>query len=412
MAQQKWRGTLALAVAVAALSICSTASAAPQVFTPVDGAGLADAITQANGNANPSDTDIIRLCAGCLYQPTPAAIPQITQSVAIIGDPKADIFTTGPVEINGSQNPAPSSDQFVVNAPGATVYFRSFRASSLGGNGFGAFRVSAGTARFDNVEIDSSQGANLTVATNATAVVSGSSVHDGLGFAMSTLGSGSVLTLNNVTLARNASGIARGNGSTINLNNTIVSDNGGNQCVGNATTTADHSLVSDNTCTGTASSGINLGPSDWYGGPTYGVMPNAGSSAIDAGNDATCYGADQRFYIRPKTNANHCDIGAMEQNSPGPDTTGPTCVVTAVRNGPPKQQDVTVQDLASGIAGNDYYDGFTNPFITNGTIGAVIPPNDPSNAGLVVTATKTDQTQTTFWTFDYTDWAGNTTHCA
>jgi hypothetical protein len=86
------------------------------------------------------------------------------------------------------------------------------------------------------------------------------------------------------------------------------------------------------------------------------------------------------------------------------DVTPPTCVVTAVRRGNPQQQDVTVTDTGSGL------DSITNVVVSNGTV-AIPPFTSGTTNGVVVTATKTDQTKKTRWSFDATDKAGNTKHC-
>ncbi len=84
-----------------------------------------------------------------------------------------------------------------------------------------------------------------------------------------------------------------------------------------------------------------------------------------------------------------------------PDTTPPTCQVTAVRAGPPKQQDVTViDDSGTNVA-------ISNIQITNGTTSI----SNPSPGVVVVTATKADPSMPTVWSFDATDPANNTTHC-
>ena len=53
-----------------------------------------------------------------------------------------------------------------------------------------------------------------------------------------------------------------------------------------------------------------LGTLGNYGGSTQTIPLLAGSSAIDAGNDATCPATDQRGVGRPQ--GAHCDIGAYE----------------------------------------------------------------------------------------------------
>lgn len=64
------------------------------------------------------------------------------------------------------------------------------------------------------------------------------------------------------------------------------------------------------------SSNFNLGPLDLNGGTTPNHMPQAGSVLIDAANDCSGYGLDQRGANRPS--GAKCDVGAAEY---GADTT-------------------------------------------------------------------------------------------
>lgn len=81
-----------------------------------------------------------------------------------------------------------------------------------------------------------------------------------------------------------------------------------------------------------------------------------------------------------------------------------SCTVTAVRVGPPAQQDVTVT-AAGGLA------RISNIQITNGTVS--VPAFIQGTTGhVVLTATKTNQSLKTVWSFDATDTLGNTHHCS
>lgn len=94
-------------------------------------------------------------------------------------------------------------------------------------------------------------------------------------------------------------------------------------------------------------------------------------------------------------------------NVAGPDATPPTCFVSALRAVPPKEMDVTVQDTGSGLA------GIFNVQIVNGTVTTNPNPIPPGTTlPVVVTATKSDPTKSTVWSFDAVDVAGNVTHCA
>jgi hypothetical protein len=59
------------------------------------------------------------------------------------------------------------------------------------------------------------------------------------------------------------------------------------------------------------------------GGPTQTIALEAGSPAINAGDETVCAAPpvnslDQRGYVRPGTGAANCSIGAYEFDSPGP----------------------------------------------------------------------------------------------
>ncbi|HEV7518098.1 MAG TPA: hypothetical protein VGR07_17500, partial [Thermoanaerobaculia bacterium] len=88
----------------------------------------------------------------------------------------------------------------------------------------------------------------------------------------------------------------------------------------------------------------------------------------------------------------------------GGDTTPPICVLNAVRNGPPTQIDIKVQDVGSGLASivvtkSNNADTPVPPF----TVG--------TNGSLIVTATKIDQSQRSQVELTVTDLAGNSTVC-
>lgn len=100
--------------------------------------------------------------------------------------------------------------------------------------------------------------------------------------------------------------------------------------------------------------------------------------------------------------------GSAELYTPGPPlpaTTAPACFVSGLFAGPPRQQEVTVQDPGSGLA------GVVNIRIVNGTVN--VQPFTPGTRSPVrVTATKTDPSRPTVWSFDVVDVAGNVRHCA
>ena len=81
----------------------------------------------------------------------------------------------------------------------------------------------------------------------------------------------------------------------------------------------------DGTLTGnqTGVSDPELGPLDFYGGPTQTHLPQPGSPVVDAGGP-TCPATDQRNVLRPSGSA--CDVGAVE--------IGPFTVTSTADSGP------------------------------------------------------------------------------
>ncbi|MDQ6614149.1 MAG: hypothetical protein M3083_05240 [Actinomycetota bacterium] len=91
-----------------------------------------------------------------------------------------------------------------------------------------------------------------------------------------------------------------------------------------------------------------------------------------------------------------------QQGQPTP--TAPSCQLTAIVNGPPKQIQVTVQDTSSGLA------SIVVTTDINATV--VVPPFTPgTSSAVVVTATKIDQTQTSQLGLQVTNKAGGVTNC-
>ncbi len=81
-----------------------------------------------------------------------------------------------------------------------------------------------------------------------------------------------------------------------------------------------------------------------------------------------------------------------------------TCDVTAISAGPPAQEQVTVH-ASTGLA------AITNIKIVNGTV--IVAPFTPGTTGpVLVTASKTNQSQPTTWQFVATDSLGTSYLCA
>jgi hypothetical protein len=138
------------------------------------------------------------------------------------------------------------------------------------------------------------------------------------------------------------------------------------------------------------------------GGPTRTRALTSTSTSRDSADQSTCPTIDQRYFVRRVASTGPCDRGGYEFAA-ARDTTPPSCGVTAVRRGP-DQQDVGVQDLESGL------ETILNLTITNGTVFTPTFARGERNT-VTLTASKSDQTQKTRWSFTARDWAGNTTDC-
>ena len=156
------------------------------------------------------------------------------------------------------------------------------------------------------------------------------------------------LHLTNVTITGNKAPVGGGilNNETNNgvgfveLKNTIVSESTNGDCSGSITS-AGHNLSSDGSC-GLAGAGDlqkvdpKLGELADNGGPTQTHALLAGSPAIDAGDNASCPGTDQRGTARPVDGNSDgvavCDIGAFEAPA---GTTLPTASPTPQATPPP-----------------------------------------------------------------------------
>jgi hypothetical protein len=116
---------------------------------------------------------------------------------------------------------------------------------------------------------------------------------------------------------------------------------------------------------------------------------------------ALCYLGPSSSSLTYPVDPSSCKYDAFK--APGPDSTPPTCTLTAVIAGPPKQVQITVQDATAGLE-------TVSAVATNATVsipdfyaGWVTP--------LVVTATKTNQALGARVTLTLTDVAGNQTVC-
>ena len=375
-------------------SVAFTGGASAATFTPATGPALQAAVVAANANPGP---DTIEL-ADTTYVTTSTIT--ITDSLRITGDHASQAVGGGP-RIDGSSI-LPLQTEIIVVCAGVSATFEAFTLTDSG-SASAAIR-DKGTLLAQNIAITGNAGVQLALTSGATATLTNSSINDGALAAVNV--TNATLTLRNSTVAYNGQGgVLFNTPSVIHLNNTIVakndgSDFGSRDC-SRAVATQVASLDSDGTCGVSITADPLLGASALNGGPTPTLALGAGSPAINAGNAGICPGTDQRFFLR----SGACDIGAYEVGGVR-DTTPPTCFVTAIRAGPPKEQDVSVQDTGSGLGPA----AISGLFISNGAV-AYTPFPAPSNAPLVLTATKTDQSDTTVWSFTATDWAGNAKFC-
>ena len=155
-------------------------------------------------------------------------------------------------------------------------------------------------------------GGTLTI-TNST--FAGNSAPGGLGGGL--YATSGPLVITNSTFGNNSA--ASGGGISANppatFNNIIIANSAaGGDCFFVTSFSGSNNLATDTTCgtgfTQTSTTALNLGPLTDNGGATQTFALFDGSSAIDAGNNATCPTTDQRGVTRP--NGPNCDIGAYE----------------------------------------------------------------------------------------------------
>jgi parallel beta-helix repeat protein len=120
---------------------------------------------------------------------------------------------------------------------------------------------------------------------------------------------------------------------SVTLRNTIVANTTGDPNCDAFNTDKGHNIDSGTSCGLNSSKGSlsntdpRLDPTGLadHGGPTQTIAVDAGSPAINAGDNAGCRVApvskrDQRGFARPGTDGKRCTIGAYEFNSPSPFT--------------------------------------------------------------------------------------------
>lgn len=146
---------------------------------------------------------------------------------------------------------------------------------------------------------------------------------------------GGGLSVINCTFSGNIGSTAIYNANLAALSNTIVAGISGENCSGTPFDWG-HNLDSGATCGFSNSTGSqsNVDPlldphglAD-NGGPTQTIALEAGSPAINAGDESTCLrvenNLDQRGFVRPGLGATNCSIGAYEFDSAGAFIPSPT----------------------------------------------------------------------------------------
>jgi hypothetical protein len=424
------RGVLSFgAVAVAILAFTGAASANVITVNPDGNTGsdnLTPAITQANTNGQASNT--IDLNPG---RYTPAApLPVITHNLTVSANHALQAATGAPSTfIDGSNQASKSPGNLFTIAAGVTVRFDGFQLINGGGAGFFAISDSGNVTTW-GLTISGQPGGGVQVQSGGSATLNETTLDSVTQTGISN--QGTLVLKNSEIVAGQSTGIVN-TGGTITLTSSLLAFQVGVECVGGTAVNGatDASIDDDGSC------GVQFGNNthvDTYnytpaanGGPTLSVLLPVGNPDT-TGKGINCPTVDQRFFVNP---SGTCDIGATTNGAPR-ETTGPTCSVTALIIGPPKQQQVTVTDTGSGMGPNPgpatdnpsntppstqpnsavpaFGYGWDNLYVNNGTV-SFTAPSAPTTSGVVLTATKTNQSLLTHWNFTATNWAGISTFC-
>ncbi len=292
-----------------------------------------------------------------------------------------------------SGNSATSAGGILNNTGGTlTVTNSTFSNNSAhdGGSGGGIYNNPGGTATVTNSTFSGNSaddsygdgggllnnGGTLTVTSSTFSGNSANSYAGGLSndnggtltvtnstFSGNSAGYGGAGIFNNGTLmvtnstfsgnSANGGGIYSYSGTSTVTNTILANSTSGGNCAGSVTD-GGHNIDDGTTCGFTGNGCANTSGSSFCranpkldpaglasnGGLTQTIALQAGSPAVNAGNEPVCAGPpvnnlDQRGYLRPGTDAASCSIGAYEYNSPGSPTPSPTPVPTATPTSPP-----------------------------------------------------------------------------
>jgi hypothetical protein len=306
----------ALAVALVCL-LALAGGARAETFKASNTAQLVEAVSKANANPGANTIQL----AGATYLPTATLTFTNTTGVQTVEGP-----TTLPAaRVDGAQVEPLGSELFALKASVA-VTFKNVDETSGGGSGVAPAIDDFGTLVVESSTLAGNNGQGVRVEGGATATMRNSTLSDGLDFGLVNNGTASFF---NSTVAFNKFGLE--NQGTLKLTNTIVAKNTSGDCVLGAgtSTTSDHSLDSDGTCSATLSKMDPLLNTKliFQGGstPTHAISQFT-SPAHDAGNIATCTTVDQRGFTRPDDAATACDLGAVEGVPPTVETKAATLV--------------------------------------------------------------------------------------
>jgi CSLREA domain-containing protein len=225
-----------------------------------------------------------------------------------------------------------------VNPPGPAVTLRSLtltRGLGVGAPSSAGAIYSDGTLNVYNSTFtnNSAEGAGAIVVYTGSATIvnstfSGNSATNGTAGYGGAIYTRATLNVYNSTFSGNSAGvqgdaIAVRSSGTLNYANTIIANSSGNSSCyilpGGTISTNTNNLVENNSvtnsCAPTFTTGSNLAALASNGGPTQTFALQAGSSAINNGDNATCANAsvnnrDQRGVPRPM--GAQCDIGSYE----------------------------------------------------------------------------------------------------
>jgi hypothetical protein len=355
---------------MALLAFAGAASASVFVITP-DTAGtdnLTAAISAANTDAASSNT--IVLTPGT-YTPLHQPI-NITKPLSIVADHSFQTTLGSGVPsivIEGATAAGANPGQhFIVIGTGVSVRMDGFNIDSAGGpttgGTFAAIDVKGTLTTYGVTFTAAPNYAVITEAPSGMATLNDSTLDgNNTNNGQATIRNGGTLTLNNTTLVNSVGdGIDNVAPGTFALNNSIVSDNNngtpGRACVGGTSTSpAPDGSVSDDSSCGVQVQNDTTIP----GQEPFGPAGNGGPETTDAFTVATaatnigvnCPPTDGRFFPNPVSGGvTHCDAGAVTSSVTAPagqQTTPPVCAIIPGSTHPQVSQQVSVQDLLSGV---------------------------------------------------------------